>query len=253
MAVKIVLTNQKGGVGKTTTAAALASGLVLEGKKVLALDLDPQGNLGFSLGLNVDGKGTVYELMAGKADIRDVICRTEYCDMVPSDISLSTIGEEADAGSRELMLKKAISGIEQEYDYIIIDTPPSLNILTINAYVAANCLIVPMAADILSLVGLAQLKETVYSVRDSLNPDMRILGILLTRFNGRTRLSREVKEMAENVAAQMETDLFEHKIRTSVSVSEVPAHGISIYEYAPNSKPVEDYRGFVKEVMEKIG
>lgn len=253
MAVKIVLTNQKGGVGKTTTAAALAAGLVNEGKKVLALDLDPQGNLGFSLGLNVEGEGTVYELMAGRADIHKIICRTEYCDMIPSDISLSTVGEEFGSEGRELLLKNAMSNIDDDYDYIVIDTPPALNILTINAYAAADCLIVPMSADILSLVGLAQLKETVDSVRNSLNPGMKILGILLTRYNNRTRLARDVKEMAENVAGQMETTLFENKIRSSVSVSEVPAHGVSIYKYAPNSKPAEDYRGFVKEVMERVG
>ena len=137
--------------------------------------------------------------------------------------------------------------------YIIIDTPPALNILTINAYVASDYIIVPMSSEILSLVGLTQLKETVDSVRLSLNPQIRILGILLTKFNSRTRLANEVKEMAESVALQMDTALFDNKIRNSVSVSEMPAHGMSIFKYAPRSKPAEDYLCFVREVIERIG
>lgn len=252
MAVNIVLTNQKGGVGKTTTAASLAAGLVLEGKRVLSLDLDPQGNLGFSLGLNTDSQGTIYDLMKKKADIREIICTTEYGDIIPADITLSAGVREFFETGRELLLKNALAAVEEEYDFIIIDTPPALNILTINAYTASDYLIVPMSSDILSLVGLAQLKETVDSVRLSLNPRLQLLGILLTKFNSRTRLSNEVKEMAESVAAQMGTSLFENKIRNSVSVSEMPAHGMSIYDYAPRSKPAGDYRGFVKEVMERI-
>lgn len=253
MAVKIVLTNQKGGVGKTTTAASLAAGLVLEGKRVLALDLDPQGNLGFSLGLNPDAEGTIYDLLKGRVGIREIICPTEYGDVIPSDITLSAGVKEFFEKRRELLLKDALVSVEEDYDFIIIDTPPALNILTVNAYAAADCLIVPMSSEILSLVGLAQLKETVDSVKISLNPQIRILGILLTKFNGRTRLANEVKEMAESVALQMGTTLFENKIRSSVSVSEMPAHGMSIYDYAPRSKPAGDYLGFVREVMERIG
>ena len=164
---------------------------------------------------------------------------------------------------RESLLKEALSDIGDEYDYIIIDTPPALNILTINAYVASDYIIVPMSSEILSLVGLTQLKETVDSVRLSLNPQIRILGILLTKFNSRTRLANEVKEMAESVALQMDTALFDnkirnsvsvsYKIRNSVSVSEMPAHGMSIFKYAPRSKPAEDYLCFVREVIERIG
>ena len=253
MAVNIVLTNQKGGVGKTTTAASLAAGLVMEGKRVLALDLDPQGNLGFSLGLNADAEGTIYDLMKGNVDIREIICPTEYGDIIPSDITLSAGVKEFYEKGRESLLKEALSDIGDEYDYIIIDTPPALNILTINAYVASDYIIVPMSSEILSLVGLTQLKETVDSVRLSLNQQIRILGILLTKFNSRTRLANEVKEMAESVALQMDTALFDNKIRSSVSVSEMPAHGMSIFKYAPRSKPAEDYLCFVREVIERIG
>lgn len=253
MAGKIVLTNQKGGVGKTTTAASLTAGLTLEKKKVLALDFDPQGNLGFSLGLNMDAQGTVYDLLKGRVGIRDIICHTEYGDIIPSDISLSAGGKEFYEKRGELLLKDALSEVEEEYDFIVIDTPPALNILTINAYGAADYLIVPMSSEILSLVGVAQLKETVDSVQRSLNPHMKILGILLTKFNGRTRLANEVKEMAEAVAGQMGTSLFNSRIRSSVSAAEMPAHGMSIYDYAPRSKPAGDYRDFVREVLDRIG
>ena len=253
MAVKIVLTNQKGGVGKTTTAASLAAGLVLEGKKVLALDLDPQGNLGFSLGLPGESDGTIYDLMKGRERIQDIICTTEYGDIIPSDIALSAGVKEFYEQGRQLLLKDALACVEKSYDYVIIDTPPALNILTINAYAAADYLIVPMSSEILSLVGLAQLKDTVDSVRNALNPGIEILGILLTKFSRRTRLAGEVKEMAATVAKQMGTTLFANEIRSGVAVSEMPAHGMSIYRYAPRSKPAEDYRGFVKEVIERIG
>lgn len=253
MAVNIVLTNQKGGVGKTTTTGALAAGLAERGKKVLALDMDPQGNLGFTLGLDTEGEGTMYDMMKGRMDIRDVIVKTDYCDVIPSDISLSAGVLEFYGKRRELLLKDALAGVQADYDFVIMDTPPALNILTVNAYAASDYLIVPMASEILSLVGLTQLKETVDSVRSSLNPSLGILGILLTKFNARTRLSNEVKEMADSVAAQMGTKLFDAKIRTSVSVSELPAHGMSIYEYAPHAKPTEDYRSFVDEVLARIG
>ena len=151
------------------------------------------------------------------------------------------------------MLKDALACVEKSYDYVIIDTPPALNILTINAYAAADYLIVPMSSEILSLVGLAQLKDTVDSVRNALNPGIEILGILLTKFSRRTRLAGEVKEMAATVAKQMGTTLFANEIRSGVAVSEMPTHGMSIYRYAPRSKPAEDYRGFVKEVIERIG
>ncbi len=253
MAVTIVLTNQKGGVGKTTTTGALAAGLVERGKKVLALDMDPQGNLGFSLGLDSSSERTIYDMMKGRLGIREVIMSTDYCDVIPSDISLSAGVLEFYGNRRELLLKDALAGVQADYDFIIIDTPPALNILTVNAYVASDYLIVPMASEILSLVGLTQLKETVDSVRESLNPSLGILGILLTKYNARTRLSNEVRDMAQTVAAQMKTRLFEAKIRSSVSVSELPAHGVSIYEYAPHAKPTEDYRGFVDEVLQRIG
>ena len=246
----IVITSGKGGVGKTTTSSSLAAGLAsFYDKKVLAIDLDPQGSLGFSLGLNIEDCSTIYDVLTGKLPVRDAIQTTDYCDIITSNILLSSAELEFTAANRKLLLKEALAPVMDEYDYIIIDTPPALNILTVNAYAAADHLIIPMAPEILSLLGVTQLRETIESVKHSLNPRLNVLGIILTRFNGRTLLAQEVKEMAENMAAQIGTRLFARQIRPSVVVAEAPAHGLSVYDHSPWSNPSLDYQAFVKEVF----
>lgn len=251
MAVTIVLTNQKGGVGKTTTAAALAAGIHNEGKKVLAVDLDPQGNLGFSLGLNIDESLTMYEVLNEKCLIKDAIHETEACDVIPSNILLSEAEISFQKENRQVLLKESLKAVQNEYDYIIIDTPPSLNILTLNAYAASDYLIIPMASEILSLVGLIQLKDTVSVVQSKVNPQLKVLGILLTKYNKRTRLAADVLEMAQAVSEQTGTIVFDTKIRNGVAAAEAPAHGENIFDYAPRSNPAKDYRLFIQEVLEK--
>ena len=176
MSEVIVITSGKGGVGKTTTSSALAAGLTSEGKKVLGIDLDPQGNLGFTLGLDIGECKTVYDVLTGACPIERAISHTEYGDILPSDIMLSTAEVAFTAPRREFMLSQHLDAVKDRYDFIIIDTPPSLNILTINAYVASSGLIVPMEAEVLSLVGISQIQDIIETVQSSFNPNLKVLG-----------------------------------------------------------------------------
>lgn len=245
MAEIIAITNQKGGVGKTTTAAALICGLTQRGARVLGVDLDPQGNLGFTMGLDIGNCVTVYEVLKGTTPISRAIARTEFGDILPSDIMLSTAELEFISDERKYILRNQLSRIENLYDFIVIDTPPALNILTENAYVAARSLIIPMEAEVLSLVGITQLQETIDAVRESFNPNLKIMGILLNKYNARLMLSREILELAEEVARQLNTKVFEMKIRRGVDVAMAPAHGQSVLTYAPKSKPALDLQEIV--------
>ncbi len=242
------ITNQKGGVGKTTTAAALLSCLSQRGARVLGVDLDPQGSLGFSMGLDIEHCATIYDVFRGVAEPADVIRSTDVCDVLPSNILLSAAELEFNKPGREFLLKAALSKVSDHYDYILIDTPPALNILTVNAYVASDSLIIPMAPEVLSLLGVSQIKETIESVRSYYNSRLQVLGILLNRYNGRLNLSREMLELAQEIARQLNTRVFDSKIRSSVSVAEAPAHGQSINDYAPRSKPALDFAALCEEI-----
>ena len=247
-AVMIAITNQKGGVGKTTTAAALLASLHRRGARVLGVDLDPQGSLGFSLGLDIEQCATINDVFRGDLEPEEAISKTEICDMLPSNILLAGAELEFNRPGREFLLKTALSKIEDRYDYIIVDTPPALNLLTVNAYVAVDSLIIPMAPEVLSLLGVAQIKETIESVREYYNSRLKVLGILLNRYNARFNLNREVLEMASQIAQQLDTVVFEAKIRGSVSVAEAPAHGQSVVDYAPSSKPAQDFEQLCDQV-----
>ncbi len=244
----ITVTNQKGGVGKTTTVSALVTGLSQRGARVLGVDLDPQGNLGFNLGLDIGDNYTVYDVLSGAHRIEESIIHTREGDVLPSDIMLSTAEMAFTAPRREFMLSQHLNVVKPFYDFIIIDTPPALNILTINAYVASTGLIVPMEAEVLSLVGVSQIQDTIETVRKSFNPDLKVLGILLNKYNSRLTLSREILDLAEQVAQQLDSQVFPAKIRRSVSVAMAPAHGKSVLAYQPTSKAAMDFRRIVDAV-----
>lgn len=249
MAEIIAITNQKGGVGKTTTAAALIASLSGRGKRVLGVDLDPQGNLGFSLGVDIENSHTLYEVFKKQITIEQALSSTDYGELIPSNILLSGIELEFNRPGREYLLKTELSTLSARYDFIIIDTPPALNLLTVNAYVAADKLIIPMAPEILSLLGVAQIKETIETVRQYYNPTLKVIGILLNKFNARLNLNRDVLELSTQIAQQLDTQVFEAKIRQSVLVAEAPAHGESVVTYAPHCKPAMDFEALVDEVL----
>ena len=244
----IAITNQKGGVGKTTTALSLIGALKQKKRRVLGVDLDPQGSLGFSAGVDIENSATIYDVLSGKEPIENAIASTDLGDFLPSNILLSRAEREFNEAGRECMLRNELRKIMGSYDYIIIDTPPALNMLTLNAYVAAEGLIIPMAPEILSLLGIAQIRETIESVRRDYNPYLEVLGILLNRYNMRLLLNREVLEMTQDIARSLGTKVFQAKIHASVSVAESPAHGESIITYAPSSKPARDFKALLNEL-----
>jgi chromosome partitioning protein len=249
LAKVIAVTNQKGGVGKTTTCSALCGGLVEKEYRVLAVDLDPQGNLSFSLGIESDDNFTIYDVLKGNCDISDAIQESDVCDVVPSNILLSGLELEMTGVGREYVLREQLSEIADDYDYIILDTPPALSVLTINAYTAADELVIPMLCEILSLQGIAQLKQTIFAVKRYYNKDLCVRGILLNKYNPRYTLTKEVEDLAQMIADQLETTIFKTKISAGIAIAEAPAHGESIMTYAPRSKSANEYRAFINELI----
>ena len=251
MAKVISISNQKGGVGKTTTTSALAAGLKKRGYRVLAIDLDPQGNLGFSIGADTETGASIYNVLKGEVKIQYAIQKTDSMDIIISSILLSGIDLEFTNTGREFLLKEAIQPILESYDYIFVDTPPALGILTINAFTASDFIIVPMLSDIFSLQGIAQLYETVERVKKYCNPNLSIAGILLTRFTPRTRLSREVRGTAELIAKDLQLCVFDSYIRSSVSAGEAQSLQQNVFDYDARSHVAEDYSHFIDELLAK--
>jgi len=250
MAKIIAFTNQKGGVGKTTLCASVAGMLSSMGKKVLAIDLDPQSNLTFSLGAeSLEEMYTIYNVLKGEVELYDIIQHTETCDVAASNILLSGAELELTNIGREHILKDQTDTVFADYDYILIDTPPALSVLTINAYTAADWLIIPMTPEILSLQGLSQLKETIFAVKKYFNNALEIRGIVLNKYNKRLVLTKEVEELASLVANQLNAEVFETKITQSVTLAEAPAHGKTVTDYAPRSKAAMEIKDLTYELI----
>lgn len=249
MARVISVTNQKGGVGKTTTSLALAAGLMRKGFRTLAVDMDPQGNLSFGLGGDAEDGPTVYDLLKGDVHPRFAVQRTSSVDLISANILLSGVELEFTQTGREYLLKNALAGLKEKYDYLVIDTPPALSILTVNAFAASDYVVIPMVADIFSLQGIAQLSDTIMRLRQACNPELIIGGILLSKYDGRTVLSKRIKETAEMVAGQVGTRLFKTTIRNSIVIPESQTNQVSMYEYAARNPAVRDYAAFVQELL----
>ena len=250
--VKIVaVINQKGGVGKSTTALALGTGLFLKGYKTLFIDLDAQGNLSYTLGADAAGLTGIssFDVLTGKITAGLAIQRTKQGDVIASSPALAGADTVLTAVGKEYHLKEALETLESKYDYCIIDTPPALGILTINALTACNDVLIPAQADVYSLQGISQLHGTLQTVKKYCNPPLNVLGILLTRYNGRAVISREVAEMIEKTAAQLHTKLYQTKIRETTAIKEAQARRQSIYEYAPKSNAATDYKALIDEIL----
>ena len=252
--VIISIANQKGGVSKTTTTQTLATLLNNQDKKTLVVDLDPQGNLSFAIGANIEDAPTIYNVLKGELDLKDILQHTASSDILPSNILLSGADTEFTSTGREYLLKEALQSLstQHDYDYIIIDCPPSLSILTINAFAASDYIIIPSLADVFSLQGMSQLNNTIQSVKKYCNPDLKVAGILLTRFNQRTNLSNHIKNTLEEITKQMETKLFKTCIRNSISTQEAQLQQENILNYDKKSTTVIDYENFLIELEETI-
>lgn len=253
----IAVINQKGGVGKSTTVEALVAGLSLKGYKCLAIDLDAQGNLTYTAGAKTGGV-TSLGLLTGEAQAVDAIQHIKPAskrgkniswDIIASSKALAGADAFVNETGKEYRLKEALESVKQKYDYIVIDTPPALGILTVNALTACDEVIIPAQADIYSLQGIEQLNETIKPVKKYTNPSLQIAGILLTRYNPRSVLSREVADLTAQLAKKLHTKLYKTTIREAIAIKEAQISQQDIFTYAPKAKVAEDYNHFIDEYL----
>ncbi|MBQ2706862.1 MAG: ParA family protein [Clostridia bacterium] len=252
MAYTISLANQKGGVGKTTSAVNCAAAIGALGKRVLLVDLDPQGNATSGVGIQRKKiKLSSYDLMIGRAKASEAVIETAFANLsvIPAQISLTGAEFELiDMEKRELLLKNALSEIEDRYDYIIIDCPPSLGILSINALAASSGVIIPMQCEFYSLEGLSQLMLTIKQVKKLYNPPLEITGILITMYNGRLNLSMQVLDELKKYYAEK---LFKTGVVRNVKLSEAPSYGEPIIYYDKHSKGAKAYMEIAQEIIDR--
>lgn len=246
----IAVANQKGGVGKTTTVINLAASLAEAGQRVLVADMDPQGNTSSGLSIDKDHlDASIYDLLLGEKQISDVLAVNQLpnLDILPANVELSgaeveLIGLENNA----FLLRNALSGLRDEYDYILIDCPPSLNLLTVNSLTAADSVLVPIQCEYYALEGLTQLLHTVNLIRERLNEDLFIEGIVFTMYDGRTNLSQQV---VENVRSNLDQRIYNTIIPRNIRLAEAPSYGLPINIYDTHSTGAQSYRALAEEVM----
>ena len=251
MAKVIAVFNQKGGVGKTTTNVNLSACIAVRGRKVLVVDIDPQGNTTSGLGIDKkELKKTIYDVLIGEAKAEEVITQTavENLSIIPSSVQLA--GAEIELTGfeeREKMLKKALVGIKDKYQYVFIDCPPSLGLLTINALAAADSVLIPIQCEYYALEGVSQLMNTIWLVQRGLNPDLKVEGVVLSMFDGRTNLSIQVVDEVKRYFKGM---VYTTIIPRNVRLAEAPSYGVPILMYDPKSKGAEAYEELADEFIE---
>ena len=248
----ITVANQKGGVGKTTTAINLSSCLAAKGQKVLAIDMDPQGNMSSGLGIDKDNVDyTVYDLLIGEATIEQVLHKEaiENLDVIPANIDLSGAEIELlETENKEYILRDEVLKIRSNYDYVIIDCPPSLSMLTINSMTTADTVLVPIQCEYYALEGLSQLIKTIELVKERLNENLEMEGVVFTMYDARTNLSLQV---VENVKDNLDQTIYKTIIPRNIRLAEAPSHGLPINLYDPRSTGAESYMLLADEVIHK--
>lgn len=249
MAKVISVINQKGGVGKTTTVSALAAGLMMKGYKTLLIDLDGQCNLSYSLGAEREALSSM-DVLTGAASIEQAIQPIKInMDIVPASMQLASADIQIVEIGKEYRLREAIDTIKTKYDYIIIDTPPTLGILTINALTASDIAIVPAQADAFSLEAIIQLYATVSTVTRYTNSELQVAGVLITRYNDRAVLSRDMKQVISEEVKRLGSKVFDATIREGVAIKESQLCNVDLFSYAPKSNVADDYRKFIEEFL----
>ena len=243
--------NNKGGVAKTSTVGALACFIAKKKQKVLCIDLDPQCNLTFTILGAQQPETTIFEVITGKAKAKQAVIKTDRgYDLIPASSDLYNSDNTITSVGKEYKLKEAIQPLLKSYDYILIDTPPALGILTVDALTACTQVIIPAQADVYSLQGITTLSSTINAVKQYCNKDLKIAGILLTRYNSRVVLAREIAKMIENTTAKaLDTKIFKTSIRECVAVKEAQANNQDIFTYSPKSNASTDYKNLVNELL----
>lgn len=248
----IAFTNQKGGVGKTTSTVNIGAGLCQQGKKVLLIDLDPQANLTYSLRKSSNRlDNSIYDVLKGGVKPQDAIISHNGFDILPSSIDLSGAEMEfANEPARETILKNSLNDFSKEYDYVLIDCPPNLGLLTLNAFTAVKEVFIVLQSEYLALHGLSKLMDVIQVVKERLNPEIEITGIICTLFDSRKNLNKEV---VDHIQDYFGDKVFDTLIRDNVALAEAPSHHKTIFEYAPDSHGAEDYTALAREIRNGKG